>query len=214
MLFWMRLLKDALPAGRPHRSPSSIRQQLCPKNGGAGGPSWLSSSVLNPFIPGRNDATSTQLSELDALRTNGATDGESQQHCGPGPLKIPRLHWITGLGPASRTERECAETADLTRAELPSNSRAHLNNVRRTMKHVLRETGSCGFERPLVGFRRRRTAKLVSLIPIGYRACLSNLTSWSLPLMSWSNASVLPVLSALQMTQTHTLSTLSWNFSD
>ncbi|TNN70095.1 hypothetical protein EYF80_019771 [Liparis tanakae] len=30
MLFWMRLLKEAFPAERPQRSPSSIRQQLCP----------------------------------------------------------------------------------------------------------------------------------------------------------------------------------------
>ncbi|MEE6528313.1 hypothetical protein FKM82_030468 [Ascaphus truei] len=53
MLFWTLLLKDAFPAGRAQRSPPSIRQQVWPKNGaaGAGGPSRLSSSVLNPFIP-------------------------------------------------------------------------------------------------------------------------------------------------------------------
>lgn len=30
MLFWILLLKDALPAGRTQRSPSSMRQQLWP----------------------------------------------------------------------------------------------------------------------------------------------------------------------------------------
>lgn len=80
----------------------------------------------------------------------------------------------TELGPARRTERVRAETADLTRCELPSNSRAHFNNVHRTMKHVLRETGSRRFERPLVGFRQRRALKLVFLISIGLRACRSN----------------------------------------
>lgn len=33
MLFWMRLLKLALPAARPHRSPSSRRQHSCPAPG-------------------------------------------------------------------------------------------------------------------------------------------------------------------------------------
>lgn len=30
MLFWILLLKEAFPADRPQRSPSSIKQQLCP----------------------------------------------------------------------------------------------------------------------------------------------------------------------------------------
>lgn len=40
MLFWILLLKLALPAARPHRSPSSRRQQSCPGPGPAapGGP--------------------------------------------------------------------------------------------------------------------------------------------------------------------------------
>lgn len=40
MLFWILLLKLALPAARPHRSPSSRKQQSCPGPGPAapGGP--------------------------------------------------------------------------------------------------------------------------------------------------------------------------------
>lgn len=51
MLFWILLLKEAFPAGRPQRSPPSSRQQQLWGNSGVRpGPSGLSSSVLNPFI--------------------------------------------------------------------------------------------------------------------------------------------------------------------
>ncbi len=92
----MRLLKDAFPAARPQRSPSSIRQQLWPKKGGAGGASWLSSSVLNPFMTGASGSS---------LLSNSTRSEETNENLRKASLKIPRLR--------------------RRNYKLPSNSRAH-----------------------------------------------------------------------------------------
>ncbi len=92
----MRLLKDAFPAARPQRSPSSIRQQLWPKKGGAGGASWLSSSVLNPFMTGASGSS---------LLSNTTRSEETNENLRKASLKIPRLR--------------------RRNYKLPSNSRAH-----------------------------------------------------------------------------------------
>jgi hypothetical protein len=53
MLFWILLLKLALPAARPHRSPSSRRQHSCPGPGPAapGGPAAETAPPLGTSAP-------------------------------------------------------------------------------------------------------------------------------------------------------------------
>lgn len=210
MLFWMRLLKDALPAGRPHRSPSSIRQQLCPKNGGAGGPSWLSSSVLNPFIPGRGgeqrrDATSTQLSELDALRTNGRRISAT-------------LRTRAAKDPAASLDHR-TRSREQNRTRVRGNSGS---DTRRTTEQQSSSSQQCT---PYNETCPERNRKQWLWTPIGCFPTKAGRRAWvfdsdwlarlsiklnfliaAIDVMKWR------LTGALQMT--HTPSTLSWNFSN
>lgn len=86
MLFWMRLLKLALPAARPHRSPSSRRQHSCPAPGPPAHPppaEPAAAAAAGPS-PGGAGGGSTSTAE-PALPTTGTAAGSA-----------PR--WVTSSG--------------------------------------------------------------------------------------------------------------------
>lgn len=86
MLFWMRLLKLALPAARPHRSPSSRRQHSCPAPGPPAHPPPAEPAAAAAAGPSPGGAGGGGTSTAEpALPTTGTAAGSA-----------PR--WVTSSG--------------------------------------------------------------------------------------------------------------------
>lgn len=75
MLFWILLLKLALPAARPHRSPSSRRQHSCPGPGPAapGGPAAETAPAPGTSVPAPVPAPFPAEAAAAAAATTAAT---------------------------------------------------------------------------------------------------------------------------------------------
>lgn len=86
MLFWMRLLKLALPAARPHRSPSSRRQHSCPAPGPPAPPAAAEPAAEARASPGGAGGGGTSTAEPALLTTAAVAAAGS----------APR--WVTSSG--------------------------------------------------------------------------------------------------------------------
>lgn len=129
MLFWILLLKLALPAARPHRSPSSRRQHSCPGPGPAapGGPAAETAPAPGTSVPAPAPApfpaeaaaaaaaaatTAATAAAASPLRliSSGVKPFMPPRSGAPAPTEIPapprRSAWLRilrGLGGVART---------------------------------------------------------------------------------------------------------------